>query len=123
MFQEAEKSLKKFSIQKLRNGAVKGTPWDLSTEPSDFFRKGEAEGWRSELRPQQIALIEFMAGELMRKLGYPPATRRNHALQLGAAAQILLLGKMRNDVISRLISLSRRLIPRRFWFASSLVQR
>ncbi len=35
-----------------------------------FFRRGAAAGWRDELRRSEIAIIEYLAGERMRALGY-----------------------------------------------------
>lgn len=43
--------------------------------PRGFFRKGEVEGWRRELKTVDLQLLEFIAGELMRELGYEPETR------------------------------------------------
>jgi hypothetical protein len=36
----------------------------------DFFRRGAAAGWRDELRRSEVALVEYIAGERMRALGY-----------------------------------------------------
>lgn len=36
-----------------------------------FFRRGEADGWRSELSDRQIMRIESGHGEMMQRLGYP----------------------------------------------------
>jgi hypothetical protein len=38
--------------------------------PSDFFRSGKADSWRRDLSPAQIALVEGLAGPVMRPLGY-----------------------------------------------------
>jgi hypothetical protein len=35
-----------------------------------FFRRGEAQGWRGELTPNQVQRIESMHGPMMRRLGY-----------------------------------------------------
>ena len=55
-------------------------PWPLAGEPPDFFRKGSQTGWRQELSIADIALIEDLAKDEMRILGYPPA------IQLGEGA-------------------------------------
>ena len=41
--------------------------------PGEFFRKGEAEGWRDELQAEDVADVERVAWDLMRDLGYEPA--------------------------------------------------
>ncbi len=38
--------------------------------PQGFFRKGKAEGWTEELSSRQTRIIEYLAGDLMQKMGY-----------------------------------------------------
>lgn len=57
-------------IRKLQNSKALGTPWDISKEPEGFYRKGEAEGWRSDLSSGDVAIVEASVGPLMRQLGY-----------------------------------------------------
>jgi hypothetical protein len=40
--------------------------------PPGFFRRGEADGWRSELSRSALRAVEHVAGPLMRELGYEP---------------------------------------------------
>lgn len=42
--------------------------------PKGFFRKGEVSGWKAEMRPREVRLLEHVAGPLMRELGYEPVT-------------------------------------------------
>ncbi|HEX6885651.1 MAG TPA: hypothetical protein VF530_19920, partial [Planctomycetota bacterium] len=42
--------------------------------PKGFFRKGEVSGWKAEMRPGEVRLLEHVAGPLMRELGYEPVT-------------------------------------------------
>jgi Sulfotransferase family len=103
--------LEKYKIDQLRSGKAEGVPWPVSTEPVGFFRKGEAEGWRSELKPRQIALTELMARDLMIELGYQLAMEGNRISACNAWMQMLLLGKMRGNLLSWCIRLGRKLIP------------
>jgi len=50
------------------------TAWNLSNEPKGFFRKGQADGWREDLSPRDIAVVESVAGPLMERLGYERVT-------------------------------------------------
>jgi hypothetical protein len=40
--------------------------------PKGFFRKGEVSGWKAEMRPSEVRALEFVAGNLMREVGYEP---------------------------------------------------
>lgn len=42
--------------------------------PDNFFRKGQAGGWRSELSNSHVRLVEMVCGDLMRDVGYEPET-------------------------------------------------
>jgi hypothetical protein len=42
--------------------------------PAGFFRKGEVSGWKAEMRPGEVRVLEHVAGHLMRELGYEPVT-------------------------------------------------
>jgi hypothetical protein len=64
----------RFSIETLRRRRLDGPPtlatWDGR---ENFFRRGEAHGWRSELSPEQIETIELLCSDLMREIGYAPS--------------------------------------------------
>lgn len=60
-------------IKNLRDGNS-GAAWDLAKEPSGFFRKGEPEGWKEDLRHRDVAVVEAIAGALMEDLGYRRTT-------------------------------------------------
>jgi hypothetical protein len=39
--------------------------------PKGFFRKGETDGWRTEMSPRELHAVEYVAGSLMLEIGYP----------------------------------------------------
>lgn len=59
------------SIDRLRDGdtSIKATKV-FENDPKDFYRKGSASGWREELSNSDIAIVEFIAAEKMRELGF-----------------------------------------------------
>ncbi|MGI8840783.1 MAG: sulfotransferase family protein [Caulobacteraceae bacterium] len=59
------------SLQALKRNRFEA-PWPLAGEPPEFFRQGSANAWRRELSIANIAVIEDLAKEEMRILGYPP---------------------------------------------------
>lgn len=68
------------SIGGLRQGSV-AAPWELTSEPDDFFRRGEVDSWREELSGVEIAIVERLARKEMAELGYEPiAGRRDRAV-------------------------------------------
>ena len=67
------------SLQSLKKKRFEA-PWPLAGEPRDFFRQGSQTAWRQELSVADIALVEDLAKEEMRILGYAPA------VELGAGA-------------------------------------
>jgi len=40
--------------------------------PKGFFRKGEVSGWKAEMKPREVRVLEYVAGDLMRACGYEP---------------------------------------------------
>jgi len=61
-------------------------PWSLASEPEGFYRRGEAEAWRTEMPLADIALIEEMAAEEMAQFGYLPRITLRAGPALGASA-------------------------------------
>jgi len=58
-------------IEKLREGrGDPEAPFDTRRQPQGFYRRGEADGWRDELAPYEIRVVEYVAGPLMDRLGY-----------------------------------------------------
>ncbi len=64
-----------------------------STAPAGFFRTGRTEGWRDEMSSAELHAVEYVAGDLMRELGYetvhagvipPPLRLRVRKLKRGA---------------------------------------
>jgi hypothetical protein len=63
----------KFSIDSLRGRGQNGTETDPAWENrSNFFRRGRIDGWVDELKPDEIAIVEGIAGQLFYDLGYTP---------------------------------------------------
>jgi len=46
-----------------------------STMPSDFFRTGAKDSWRQELSSRDVRMIEYVAHDLMERLGYEPTLK------------------------------------------------
>ena len=56
-----ERAIEACSMDKLRKSA---------RGPANFFRKGEAEGWRNELSAKQIETIEYLCADTMDAMDY-----------------------------------------------------
>lgn len=65
------------AIDKMRAGPPsKSIPGRQSAEGRrEFFRRGEAEGWRKDLSRGQIARVEFVTRRYMERFGYSPTQR------------------------------------------------
>lgn len=61
-------------ISRLRDGSAEA-PWDLGSEPEDFFRKGGSGNWREDLSRGQARIVEHVCREGMEEHGYPFPTR------------------------------------------------
>ena len=72
--EEARRIAASVSLDALKAGRFEA-PWPLSGEPQDFFREGSETAWRDELSIATIALIEELAKDEMRILGYAPAAQ------------------------------------------------
>jgi len=68
---ECAAAIARYCVRNLAEKRVEA-PWDLGKEPLRFYRRGEADGWRTELTARQIRDIEAIAGPVMRELGYKP---------------------------------------------------
>jgi hypothetical protein len=73
-----ELAVERCRLDKLRKG-VSGdnSPIPNRTSPDGFFRRGVVGGWRDELAPWKVRVIEDVCGSLMEDLGYElvaPAT-------------------------------------------------
>ena len=75
-FDEAlcERAVAACSLDKLRQG---------DHAPKGFFRKGEVAGWRAEMSAREVRALEWVAGPLMRELGYEPVTPPGAPTPLG----------------------------------------
>ena len=50
----------------MKDGSFAGSkPWDVGSEPKDFFRQGTPDGWRADLTSADVALVEYIAGDLL----------------------------------------------------------
>jgi len=59
------------SLSKLRSGGgPENVPWDMNREPQNFYRKGDAVGWKKELSKADASLIERLVSSEMDELGY-----------------------------------------------------
>lgn len=73
--EHCEHLVQRLSIENLRDDYSEiQQPWDLSNEPSEFFRKGNAESWREELSPMELFAIESCAESAMKRSGYSLVT-------------------------------------------------
>lgn len=73
--EECASIISSYAIDKLRKSEAVA-PWSLAREPRAFFRRGENEGWRSELSPGTCATVETSLRDLMTAYGYPFQARR-----------------------------------------------
>jgi hypothetical protein len=68
-----EDAAAKCAIDNLKKGsATVATPWKLGSEPQGMYHKGSADSWREELSRRDLRGVEYIAGPLMRELGYEP---------------------------------------------------
>lgn len=85
------------AFEKLRSGEA-SHPWYSRINRTDFYRKGTAQSWQLDLKPSQIATVEYIAGDVMTSLGYKrmmasrkPFTLAFGDLQAGALRKMLTL--------------------------------
>jgi hypothetical protein len=52
-------------FEKLTGGRSRGNP-----DPTSHYRSGEVDGWKRELNPRELEIINNEAGDLLRQLGY-----------------------------------------------------
>jgi Sulfotransferase family len=109
---ECKEIIDRFSIDKLRSGAVTGTPWDLAAEPPGFYRRGNADGWVGELSPSQISLVEAMTKEVMPIFEYRPVSRTGRISRLASLRLVFLRERIRAALYWRLGSFLNKLSPR-----------
>ena len=67
---ECSTILRECQIANLRGGRLEGAPWNMATEPQEFYRKGGTENWRSELTPREAFLVEYLTRDLMSEFGF-----------------------------------------------------
>jgi hypothetical protein len=72
---ECSTILRECQIANLRDGRLEGAPWDMATEPKEFYRKGGTENWRSELTSREAFLVEYLARNLMSEFGFVADSR------------------------------------------------
>ena len=96
------------ALDRLREADGQDLPLPGRKSPRGFFRKGEVEGWRHELSPRQIAVVEEVAGDVMRSAGYELSGVGSRA---GARARVRLhdgLVRVREALDWKLEQLTRR---------------
>lgn len=70
---EAASILRDHQIDHLRSAAAPKLAATYAHQLPGFFRRGEVEGWRSDLTRREIRLVEHLTGEMMTDLGYLPS--------------------------------------------------
>jgi len=95
------------SIEKLRSGSVKDTPWDIASEPQGFYREGETASWRKVLSQFETFLVEAQVKELMTALGYNPEARSRALFRVAHASQVAVLERARAALRWRAVRLVR----------------
>ncbi len=81
--------VERYQIANLQGGQLPAAGWDLRSEPERFFRRGETDSWRQELRPAEVATVEYVTGDLMETLGYLREQPRYRALRSIYAHKLL----------------------------------
>jgi hypothetical protein len=71
---DCEQYFRSCQIDALRSDAAIGDRLHLEIAQNEFFRTGRVDSWKTELSPSEIAHVEAVAGPLMRRLAYRPAT-------------------------------------------------
>jgi hypothetical protein len=70
-----ESAVRACDFDKLQRQSNKSDlPIPSERSPSGFFRKAQVGGWRKELRPGDLAIVEYICRDLMRTLQYTLAT-------------------------------------------------
>lgn len=57
------------NLKKAKDGP-RFQPWNVQNEPAAMLRKGESDSWKTELSPNDIAIVEWICGPLMRNYSY-----------------------------------------------------
>lgn len=71
-----ERAARACRLERLRSGEGDERSVRRSDSPPDgFYGRGRAGGWREDLGPGALRAVEAVAGDLMRRVGYEPATR------------------------------------------------
>jgi len=100
----AKNAIDACEIQKLRK---KGNM------PKGFFRKGLAEGWKSELSKKEIRMVEYLLSDLMTETGYEKSvsnTTEPLGLKVYYLKKNLLTGLKNTAVYDLLRKIKRRLL-------------
>lgn len=74
-----ERAVAACALEKLRQGGH---------APKGFFRKGEVSGWKAEMSRAEVRALEYVAGDLMRTLGYETVTPPGAPAPLGLRWQL-----------------------------------
>lgn len=70
-----ESVLERCRIERLRNGAPDLKESETLRRNSKFYRKGKTDGWKHDLAPRAVRVIEYINADLMKTLGYRPVTQ------------------------------------------------
>jgi hypothetical protein len=86
-----ERLVSRCSIENLRRAAPDvECPWSLDEESEGFFRRGDADAWCVEMGKQEVRVVEHIAADLMRELGYQRRTRAAASMPLRLSFYTLL---------------------------------
>jgi hypothetical protein len=92
---ECLKLLEDTSIEKLRSGSIRDTPWDIATEPTGFYREGEVASWRQVLSGFETFLVEAQEKELMAALRYHPEAQSRILFRIAHTGQVAMFERAR----------------------------
>ena len=99
---QAAAILRDHQIDQLRSPNAPQIAQTYARRLPHFFRRGEVEGWRSDLTRREIRLVEHLTGALMAELGYLPMERSGMSWQSAAVLAALCAEWLRSGMAWRL---------------------
>lgn len=96
------------SINNLKDSAAHvRAPWAIDKEPSNFYRQGLIDSWRTELSRSELRIVEYIAGELMSDFGYVRVTSSSLGKPLP-----LIFDEAKGEILQHLVRMISRTSPR-----------
>jgi len=69
--EQCDRFVEECRIDRLRGGKLADPPWGvMPVDGREFFRVGSRTQWQSDLTRRQVALVEWIAGDLMDEFGF-----------------------------------------------------